>query len=32
MTHPLGNTAEDAERWWRAYQLAENDQAGELRE
>jgi hypothetical protein len=27
-----GDTAEDAERWWRAYQLAENDQAGELRE
>lgn len=32
MTHPLGDTAEDAERWWRAYQLAENDQTGELRE
>jgi hypothetical protein len=32
MTHPLGDTAEDAERWWRAYQLAENDRAGELRE
>ena len=32
MTHPLGDTAEDAERWWRAYQLAENDQGGELRE
>src|SRR5262245_56526701 len=32
MTDPLGDTAEDAERWWRAYQLAENDQAGELRE
>jgi hypothetical protein len=32
MTHPLGDTAEDAERWWRAYQLAEKDQAGELRE
>lgn len=31
MTHPLGDAAEDAERWWRAYQLAENDQAGELR-
>jgi hypothetical protein len=31
MTHPLGDTTEDAERWWRAYQLAENDQAGELR-
>jgi hypothetical protein len=32
MTCPLGDTAEDAERWWQAYQLAENDQAGELRE
>jgi hypothetical protein len=32
VTHPLGATAEDAERWWRAYQLAENDQVGELRE
>src|SRR5260370_37503355 len=32
MTRPLGDTAEDAERWWPAYQLAENDQAGELRE
>src|SRR5258708_35583717 len=32
MTRPLGDTAEDAERWWQAYQLAENDQAGELRE
>src|SRR5260221_1871456 len=32
MTCPLGATAEDAERWWQAYQLAENDQAGELRE
>jgi hypothetical protein len=32
MTHPLGDTAVDAERWWRAYQLAENDQAGELRD
>jgi hypothetical protein len=28
----MGDTAEDAERWWRAYQLAENSQAGELRE
>jgi len=28
----LGDTAEDAERWWQAYQLAENDQAGELGE
>jgi hypothetical protein len=25
-------TAQDAERWWRAYQLAENDQAEELSE
>ena len=32
MTRPLGDTAEDAERWWQAYQLAEHDQAGELRE
>ena len=32
MTYPLGATAEEAERWWRAYQLAENNQAGELRE
>src|SRR5260370_28226669 len=32
MTRPLGDAAEDAERWWQAYQLAENDQAGELRE
>jgi hypothetical protein len=32
MTHPVGDTAEDAKRWWRAYQLAENDEAGELRE
>jgi hypothetical protein len=32
MTHPLGDTTEDAERWWRAYLLAENDQAGELRQ
>lgn len=32
MTHPLGGTTEDAERWWQAYQLAENDQAGELRD
>jgi hypothetical protein len=32
MPHPLGDAAEDAERWWRAYQLAENDRAGELRE
>jgi hypothetical protein len=32
MTHPAGDIAQDAERWWRAYQLAENDQDGELRE
>jgi len=32
MTDPLSGIAEDTERWWRAYQLAENDQAGELRE
>ena len=32
MIRSLGDTADDAERWWRAYQLAENDQAGELRE
>jgi hypothetical protein len=32
MTHPLGDISEDAELWWQAYQLAENDQAGELRD
>lgn len=32
MIHPLGDDGEDAERWWQAYQLAENDQDGELRE
>ena len=32
MTHPLGGPADDAERWWQAYQLAGNDQAGELRQ
>jgi hypothetical protein len=32
MTRPLGDAAEDAERWWQAYQLAGNDQAGELGE
>ena len=26
-----GTVAEDAEQWWQAYQLAENDQADELR-
>lgn len=31
MTCSLGDTAEDAERWWQAYQLAENDRDGELR-
>jgi len=31
MVHPLGEDAEDAARWWRAYQLAENDQVDELR-
>ena len=32
MTHPLGGATGEAERWWHAYQLAENNQAGELRE
>jgi hypothetical protein len=32
MTRPLGDIAEDEERWWQAYQLAENGQAGELGE
>jgi hypothetical protein len=32
MIHPLGEDIEDAERWWQAYLLAEDDQAGELRE
>ncbi len=32
MTQPLRDTAEDAERWWRAYRLAEDDRPGELRE
>jgi hypothetical protein len=32
MIRPSSEDAEDAARWWRAYQLAENDQAGELRE
>lgn len=32
MTHSPGDVAEDAERWWRAYQLAENDQAETLRQ
>lgn len=32
MIRPLGEDTEDAARWWQAYLLAENDQAGELRE
>jgi hypothetical protein len=32
MTDQVGDTAQDAEQWWQAYQLAENDQARELRE
>ena len=32
MMRPLGETAEDAERWWQAYRLAEGGQTGELRE
>jgi hypothetical protein len=32
LMRPLGDTAEDAEQWWQAYQLAENDQADELDE
>jgi hypothetical protein len=32
MTYPVGDAAQDAERWWRAYQLAEEDRADELRE
>jgi hypothetical protein len=32
MIHPPGEDIEDAERWWQAYLLAEDDQAGELRE
>jgi hypothetical protein len=32
MTCSLGDTAEDARRWWQAYQLAENDRDGELRQ
>jgi hypothetical protein len=31
MTRPLSD-AQDAELWWQAYQLAEHDQDGELRE
>jgi hypothetical protein len=33
MTHPLAADADnDAVRWWQAYQLAEHDEAAELRE
>lgn len=32
MPVPVSPDAEDAARWWQAYQLAENDQAGELAE
>jgi hypothetical protein len=32
MTSSAGGPADDAERWWQAYLLAESDQAGELRE
>lgn len=32
MIYPLGETTEDAGRWWQAYLLAGNDQADELRE
>jgi hypothetical protein len=32
MTCSLSDTAEDARRWWQAYQLAENDRDGELRQ
>jgi hypothetical protein len=32
MVHPPGEDTEDAARWWRAYQLAQNDQVDELRQ
>src|SRR5262249_58541749 len=32
MICPPGEATEDAERWWQAYLLAENDQADELRQ
>ncbi len=32
MSHLLGEDTEDTARWWQAYLLAENDEAGELRE
>jgi hypothetical protein len=32
MNRPPGEGTEDAERWWQAYELAGNDQAGQLRE
>jgi hypothetical protein len=30
MNRPPGDAAEDGERWWQAYRLAESDQAGAL--
>jgi hypothetical protein len=32
MISPPGEDTQDAQRWWQAYLLAENDQADELRE
>jgi len=32
MNHLVGEAAEDEERWWQAFLLAENDQADELGE
>jgi hypothetical protein len=32
MICPPGGATEDTEQWWQAYLLAENDQAGELRQ
>lgn len=32
VTQSVRDDLDDAARWWRAYQLAENDQAGELRQ
>lgn len=31
MTRPVGHELDDQARWWHAYQLAENNQADELR-
>ena len=31
MVHLAGEDAEDAARWWRAYQVAENEHVDELR-